>query len=85
MGAGKSAVDFVQAHGRKVGEIMTQDSLFTATEDMPLEKLVRLMQREDVKRLPVLRGDALVGIVTRARSPACRRKPRSRRSGSNRR
>ncbi len=66
MGAGKSAVDFVQAHGRKVGEIMTQDSLFTATEDMPLEKLVRLMEREDVKRLPVLRGDALVGIVTRS-------------------
>ena len=66
MGAGKSAVDFVHAYGRKVGEIMTQDDLFTATEDMPLEKLVRVMQRENVKRLPVLRGDALVGIVTRS-------------------
>ena len=66
MGAGKSAADFVQTHGRKVGEIMTRDDLFTATEDMPLEALVRLMQRENVKRLPVLRGEALVGIVTRS-------------------
>ena len=57
MGAGNSAVDFVHAYGRKVGEIMTKDSLLTAIEDMPLEKLVRL---------PVLRGDALVGIVTRS-------------------
>ena len=50
LGAGKSAADFVRAYGRKVGEIMTQGSLFTATEDMPLEDLVRLMQRENVKR-----------------------------------
>ena len=66
MGAGKSAVDFVHEYGRKIGEIMTQDGLFTATEDMPLEELVRVMKRENVKRLPVLRGDALVGIVTRS-------------------
>ncbi|MDP1869612.1 MAG: CBS domain-containing protein [Bradyrhizobium sp.] len=66
MGAGKSAEDFVHAYGRKVGEIMTKDDLFTVTEDMPLEQLVRLMEREHVKRLPVLRGDALVGIVTRS-------------------
>ena len=66
MGPGKSAVEFVREYGRKVGEIMTQDGLITATEDMPLDQLVRMMQRENVKRLPVLRGDALVGIVTRS-------------------
>jgi CBS domain-containing protein len=66
MGAGKSAVDFVREHGRKVGEIMTRDNLFTVTEDMPLEDLVRLMERQNVKRLPVVRGDTLVGIVTRS-------------------
>ncbi len=66
MGAGKSADDFVQAYGRKVGEIMTRDGLVTATEDMPLEELVRMMERGNVKRLPVLRGDALVGIVARS-------------------
>lgn len=65
MGPGKSALDFVHEHGRKVGEIMTRDGLFTATEEMPLEELVRLMERQNVKRLPVVRGDKLVGIVTR--------------------
>ena len=65
MGPGKSAVDFVHEHGRKVGEIMTRDNLYTATENMPLEELVRLMGRQNVKRLPVARGDMLVGIVTR--------------------
>jgi hypothetical protein len=33
--AGKVAQDFVREHGRKVSEIMTQDGLCTATEDMP--------------------------------------------------
>ena len=66
MGAGKSALDFVREHGRKVGEIMTRGPLFSATEDMPLEDLVRLMERRNVKRLPVVRGDTLVGIVTRS-------------------
>ena len=64
--AGKAALDFVREHGRKVGEIMTHDDLWTATEDMPLDEVVQLMERNDVKRLPVVRGDALVGIVTRS-------------------
>jgi CBS domain-containing protein len=33
---------------------------------MPLEELVRLMERQNVKRLPVVSGDTLVGIVTRS-------------------
>ena len=66
MGPGKSAVDFVREHGCKVGEIMTKGDLFTAAEDMPLEELVRTMERQNIKRIPVMRGDTLVGIVTRS-------------------
>lgn len=66
MGAGKSASDFVREHGRKVSEIMTQESLCIATEDMPLEQIVQLMERRNIKRVPVVRGDTLVGIVTRS-------------------
>ena len=62
MGPGKSAVNFVHEHGRKIGEIITPDNLYTATENMPLEELVRLMGRQNVKRLPVARGDMLVGL-----------------------
>jgi CBS domain-containing protein len=66
IGPGKAAVDFVRENGRKVGEIMTKSDLVTATEDMPLEEVVRLMERNNVKRLPILREETLIGIVTRA-------------------
>lgn len=63
--SGKVAQDFVREHGRKVSEIMIQDDLCTATEDMPLAELVHLMERRNVKRLPVVRGRTVIGIVTR--------------------
>ena len=64
IGPGGIASDFVHERGRKVGEIMTLDPI-TATEDTPLDKIVLLMERHGIKRLPVIRGDQLVGIVTR--------------------
>jgi CBS domain-containing protein len=65
LGPGKAASDFVREQGRKVGEIMTLDP-FTVTEDAALSDIVLLMERHRVKRLPVLRGDQRVGIVTRS-------------------
>jgi len=65
LGAGKSASDFVQEHGGKISEIMTPTPA-TVTEDTPLADIVDLMERRNVKRLPVLRNDKIVGIVTRA-------------------
>src|ERR1700686_2380733 len=65
LGPGKVASDFVHERGRKVGEIMTLDPC-TVTEDATLEDVVRLMEQNKVKRLPVMRGDRLVGIVTRS-------------------
>lgn len=44
---------------------MTRDPI-TITEDTPLEEIVLLMEENHVKRLPVMRGDTLVGIVSRA-------------------
>src|SRR3984885_16251287 len=64
VGAGREASDFVRERGRKAGEIMTPDPC-TVTEDATLEDIVELMERNNVKRLPVLRGDKLAGIVTR--------------------
>lgn len=65
LGPGKSASDFVQEHGRKVSEVMTKSPL-TITEDTALAEIVDLMEKNNVKRLPVMRGDKLVGIVSRA-------------------
>ena len=65
LGPGKSASDFVQEHGRKVSEVMTASPV-TITEDTALAEIVDLMERNNVKRLPVVRGDMVVGIVSRA-------------------
>lgn len=67
LGPGQAATDFVHEHGRKVAEIMTPQLLtITITEDTALDEIVELMEKNSVKRLPVMRGDRIVGIVSRA-------------------
>jgi len=65
LGSGSEAADYVQAHGRKVADVMTRD-LRTVSEDTPLQDLVATMETHHVKRLPVMRDGQLIGIVTRA-------------------
>ena len=65
LGPGKAAADFVHEHGCKVAEIMTPEPL-TISEDTSLEEIVKRMEKNHVKRLPVTRGDQVVGIVSRA-------------------
>ncbi len=62
---GRVAGDFVQERGRKVDDVMTRDPV-TADEETPLDDLVALMEKNGIKRLPILRDGKLVGIVTRA-------------------
>jgi CBS domain-containing protein len=66
LGPGRQASDFVLEHGRRVSEIMTTEPLLTISEETPLEQIVALMEKNNVKRLPVVRGDSVVGIVSRA-------------------
>jgi len=65
LGAGEAATEFVHEHGRKVSEVMTRDPL-TVSEDTPLQDIVTTMEENGVKRLPVMNGDKIVGIVSRA-------------------
>lgn len=65
VGPGKAASEFVRERGRKVEDIMTLDPI-TVDEETPLEELVRLMEKNDIKRLPVMSGKAVKGIVTRS-------------------
>jgi len=59
------AGEYVHAHGRSVAEVMTSD-VVAVTEDASLEKIVDLMETRRIKRVPVLRGRRVVGIVSRA-------------------
>ena len=65
MGPGALAEDYVRSHGRKVSEVMTR-GVKTVEETTPLQDVVTLMERNHIKRVPVLRDKTLVGIVTRA-------------------
>src|ERR1700730_12253482 len=65
LGPGKEATDFVHEIGRNSAELMTPEPM-TVSEDADLEEIVELMEKNSVKRLPVMRGDKLVGIVSRA-------------------
>lgn len=64
-GPGKLASEYAQASGRKIHEVMSPD-VFTVTEDTPLDEIVKSMEKRQIKRLPVLRDDRLVGIISRA-------------------
>jgi CBS domain-containing protein len=65
MGPGKLAVEYSHSHGSKVADVMTTD-VHTVTEDTDLEDIVELMKRRRIKRVPVVRGKKVVGIVTRS-------------------
>lgn len=60
-----AAGDFVAARTRRISDVMTR-KVVTASEDTTLRELVDLMERHNVKRVPIVREDVLVGIVSRA-------------------
>jgi CBS domain-containing protein len=65
IGPGRLSAEYVHSSGRKIAEVMTPEPCIVS-EDDSLETVVELMERRHVKRLPVVRGDRLVGIVSRA-------------------
>lgn len=65
LGPGRLASEYVSACGRVVREVMTTP-VHTVTEDAPLKDVVEIMESRQVKRLPVVRDDQIVGIVSRA-------------------
>jgi CBS domain-containing protein len=65
IGPGKLAQEYAHSHARKVHDVMTPDPV-TVTEDTLLEDIVRLMEKRQVKRVPVVRRQEVVGIVSRA-------------------
>lgn len=59
------AIDYVRTHGRKARHVMTS-RVVTATEDMTLAHVADILEARNLKRLPVVRGKRLVGIVSRS-------------------
>jgi CBS domain-containing protein len=65
VGPGRLAQDYARAHARKVGDVMTAEPI-TVDESTALDDIVKLMEKRQIKRIPVVRGNNVVGIVSRA-------------------
>ncbi len=60
-----SEADIVSKKGRQVKAIMS-DKVISVAETTPVENVANLLTMHRIKRVPVLRGESLVGIVSRA-------------------
>jgi CBS domain-containing protein len=60
-----SEADIVGKKGRDVQAIMSK-KVVSVSEETPIEEIAQLMTTHKIKRLPVMRGDKIVGIVSRA-------------------
>ncbi|CCM75349.1 CBS domain-containing protein [Rhizobium mesoamericanum] len=62
---GKIADEYVRSHGRRVDEVMNA-RVVVVSPDAALSDAVRLMERNDIKRLPVISDGRLVGLISRS-------------------
>ncbi|WP_064693773.1 CBS domain-containing protein [Rhizobium aegyptiacum] len=61
---GELAEEYAKNFGNDVGEIMSSPAV-TVQPDASIETAAKLMAEKNVKRLPVVEGNQLIGIVTR--------------------
>src|SRR6516165_92811 len=60
-----SATEYIKSHSRKVADVMTRE-VISAGPDTSLGDIAAMLERNRIKRVPILDGGKLVGIVTRA-------------------
>jgi CBS domain-containing protein len=63
--ADRSAAEYTKSHAGRARDVMTREVISIAA-DARVEKIVALFEARGIKRVPVLRGEQLVGIVSRA-------------------
>jgi len=56
--------DILTSKGKRVASFMSKQVIST-TEDTSVEEIANLMIAHKIKRVPVLKGERLVGIVSR--------------------
>jgi CBS domain-containing protein len=59
------AAEFVKEHSRNVTDVMTR-AVVTAAPETPLQEIATLMEKNAVKRIPIVKDGKVVGIVSRA-------------------
>lgn len=56
---------FLRSHGQRVGDVMTRDLVFAAP-DTPVAEIATILEKHRIKRVPVVEGGRVLGIVSRA-------------------
>ncbi len=59
------AADYTNLHGTKASDVMTRN-VMTVTEDAPLDEIAQLIEEHNLRRVPVVCNDRLVGVISRA-------------------
>lgn len=59
------ANEYVKSHASRVGDIMTEQ-VISVSEDAPLADVATTLEKNRIKRVPVVRDGKLVGIISRA-------------------
>lgn len=57
--------EYVKSHAVRAADVMTRE-VISVSEDVEITRIAILFGKRRIKRVPVLRGEQLVGIVTRA-------------------
>lgn len=61
----EAAKRFIKSHGQHAADIMTRP-VISVEEDTPIQEIADLLEKHRIKRVPVVREDKVVGIVSRA-------------------
>ena len=65
IGSQPLAAEFIKSHAHRVADVMTRE-LIVASPDAPLRHIATLLEKNGIKRVPIVSNGKLVGIVSRA-------------------
>src|SRR5215831_1935437 len=65
LGTQPLAAEFVKSNAGMVADVMTRD-VIVATPDTPLRQIAALLEKNGIKRVPIVKDRKVVGIVSRA-------------------
>jgi CBS domain-containing protein len=63
VGRGRIGADFIHSHGRTVGDVMSLSPV-TVSTDASFAEIAEIMEKHHIKRVPVVSGDRLAGMLT---------------------
>ena len=61
----ETARNYVKAHGKHAADVMTR-RVITVNENTSMQEVAETLEKHRIKRVPVMSGDKLLGIISRA-------------------